>query len=77
MRRLGLLALAAAAAWLFLRPRTIVCPQCRGRGAPPLEDPDGRMHARLCATCGVSATPDLPLFGMPSMDPDLSEGIGP
>lgn len=67
-------AIAAAALWAFFRPRVVPCPQCRGYGAPPAEH-NGEWYARICATCGASATPDLPLFPMPEMDPTLSEGL--
>jgi hypothetical protein len=51
-----------ALAWVFTRPRTVRCPQCGGAGAPPLLSNNG-WRARICATCGVSSTPDLPLVG--------------
>jgi len=61
-RRLVLLSAALLIGWAFFRPRSVACPQCRGRGAPPLLV-DGEPRARICATCGASATPDLPLVG--------------
>lgn len=64
-RRAVFFAAAALATWLFLRPRVIPCPQCRGNGAPPIEH-NGEWRARICATCGASATPDLPLMGEPN-----------
>lgn len=54
--------LLAAAVWVLFRPRSVVCPQCRGKGAPPLLV-GGELRARICATCGASSTPDLPLVG--------------
>jgi len=53
-------------AWLFFRPRAVPCPQCRGEGAPPLFMGEASgWRGRICATCGASATPDLPLVGEP------------
>jgi hypothetical protein len=69
-RRLLLLALAAAGLWLLFRPKTLACPQCKGRGAPPLVV-NGAPRARLCGTCGASSTPDLPLVG--EADPVVEE----
>lgn len=62
-RRLALVGfLALLAGWAFFRPRAVRCPQCKGRGAPPLLV-NGELRARICATCGASSTPDLPLVG--------------
>lgn len=69
---LGLLVVA----WAFFRPKAIVCPQCKGRGAPPLVV-NGEPRARICATCGASATPDLPLVGDQARTPEeLREMLG-
>lgn len=61
-RRWWIGALAAVALWAFFRPKAVACPQCKGRGAPPLLV-NGELRARICATCGASSTPDLPLVG--------------
>lgn len=76
--RRGLLVVLALAAtlWAFFRPRSVACPQCRGFGAPPVADSTGTpKYARVCGTCRASATPDLPLFPGPAMDPTLAEGL--
>lgn len=71
--RRGLLAaLVAIGLWLLFRPKTVVCPQCQGRGAPPLVV-DGEPRARICGTCGVSSTPDLPLVGDELRDGALTQ----
>jgi hypothetical protein len=62
VKRIGAVTLALFLLWLFFRPRSVPCPQCRGKGAPPVYHA-GQARARICATCGVSATPDLPLMG--------------
>lgn len=69
-RRWWIGALALLGLWAFFRPRSIPCPQCKGRGAPPLLV-NGELRARICATCGASATPDLPLVG--EADPVATE----
>lgn len=69
-RRLLVLAFALVAVWAFFRPRAVSCPQCKGRGAPPLLV-NGELRARICATCGASQTPDLPLVG--EADPVAAE----
>ncbi|MGH2940343.1 MAG: hypothetical protein ACRDPE_19730 [Solirubrobacterales bacterium] len=51
-----------ALAWVLTRPRTVRCPQCGGAGAPPVLTNLG-WRARICGTCGVSSTPDVPLVG--------------
>lgn len=68
-RRLVLAAFALLVAWAFFRPKAIACPQCKGRGAPPLLV-NGEARARVCATCGASSTPDLPLVGEEPRSPD-------